>query len=57
MVHKQVDLELRQFPMGRAFQTPLDRPRADIAGFRRLSKHQGAELNHGECQRAPREND
>jgi hypothetical protein len=37
-------------------KTPWDLPRADTAGFLRLSKRQGTEPSHAECQRAPREN-
>jgi hypothetical protein len=33
-------------------KTPLDLPRADTAGFLRLSKRQGTEPSHAECQRA-----
>jgi hypothetical protein len=38
-------------------KTPLDLPRADATGFLHLSKRQGTESSHAECQRAPREND
>ena len=64
MVQQQVDLERDPFPMGRypiglltRLKTPLDLPRADTAGFLRLSKRQGTEPSHAECQRALGEND